>query len=127
MSGIEDNIMNKKFSFTFKDVKWIITSGVAITLWIVTSIMWVRDKDAQSDKIKKLEESRSQLEKQVATLEGQIKGIENASIVFMQNPPNEIKFRLDLLEKRILILEGPNSTRVSNFIDTTNVSRRIID
>lgn len=123
---LEDKIMDKKISFSVKDMKWVITSAVALILWIVTAILWVKSSDAQSDKISHLEEQNSTLEKQVATLEGQIKGVENASIIFMENPPAELKFRLDGLEKRVDVLELPGSNPPVEVItnDTTVVNRR---
>jgi len=124
---IEGVLMEKRLSFSVKDLKWVITSAVISVLWLVTSILWVKDKNTQSDKIKSLEDSKAQLEKQVATLEGQVKGVENASIIFMQNPPSELKFRIDLLEKRVDGLEG--SDNISTFVntsfrDTTHITRR---
>lgn len=124
--NVEDKLLNRHISFSIKDMKWVITSGVALILWIVTAILWVKDKDAQSEKIKNLESQNSTLEKQVATLEGQIKGVENASNIFMQNPPSELKFRIDLLEKRIGVLElpGSNPPPPTITLDTSNVVRR---
>ena len=127
---IEEVLMEKRLSFSIKDIKWIITSSVMLVLWLVTSILWVKDKNTQSDKIKSLEESKAQLEKQVATLEGQVKGVENASIIFMQNPPSELKFRLDLLEKRVNNLDGSNSVSTfvnTSFKDTTHIVRRRVN
>lgn len=124
---LEEKVMEKRFSLSVKDFKWVITSGVVLVLWLVTAILWIKDKNSQSDKIKSLEDSKTQLEKQVATLEGQIKGVENASIIFMQNPPSELKFRIDILEKRITYLEDPNSNvflTKTAFKDTTHVVKR---
>lgn len=124
---LENKVLDKRMSFSVKDLKWVITSGVAIILWIVTSIFWVKDKNAQSDKIKLLEDAKVQLEKQVATLEGQVKGVENASTIFMQNPPSELKFRIDLLEKRVDYIENPNhatNPNTTSFKDTSHVIRR---
>lgn len=126
--NLEDKVMDKKVSFSVKDVKWVITSAVVLVLWIVTAILWVKDKDAQSDKISHLEKQNTTLEKQVATLEGQIKGVENASTIFMQNPPSENKMRIGLLERRVERLELPGNNppieNTSNYLDTTQVSRR---
>ena len=102
---LEDKVMDKRISFSVKDMKWVITSGVALVLWIVTAVLWVKSSDAQSDKISHLEDQNTSLVKQVATLEGQIKGVENASIIFMENPPAELKFRIDGLENRVDRLE----------------------
>jgi hypothetical protein len=124
--GLEDKIMDKKVSISVKDMKWVITSAVALVLWIVTAILWVKSSDAQSDKITHLEDQNTSLVKQVATLEGQIKGVENASIIFMENPPAELKFRLDGLEKRVDVLELPGSNPPPPVIvvDTSNIERR---
>lgn len=121
--NLEDKILNKKISFSIKDLKWVIITGVSVVLWIVTVILWVTDKDNQKIKIKNLEESKVSLEKQVATLQGQIKGVENASIIFMQNPPSELKFRIDLLEKKVNSFDLPFNNRITN-IDTNKIKRR---
>ena len=126
-NNLEDKILDKKLSFSVKDMKWVITSAVALILWIVTAILWVKDKDAQTEKISKLETQNSTLEKQVATLEGQIKGVENASTIFMQNPPSENKVRIDVLEKRVERLELPGYNPPvddSRHTDTSRVVRR---
>lgn len=119
---LEDVVMGSRISFSIKDFKWVVTSVIVLVLWVVTAVLWVKDKNNQSDKIKLLEDSKTQLEKQVATLEGQIKGVENASIIFMQNPPSELKFRIDILEKRVNGLEGTNN--LTTFRDTTHILKR---
>ena len=123
---LEDKVMDKRISFSVKDMKWVITSGVALILWIVTAVLWVKSSDAQAGKISDLEKQNTSLVKQVATLEGQIKGVENASIIFMENPPAELKFRIDGLENRIDRLELPGSNPPIEVIvnDTANVNRR---
>lgn len=126
--NIENKIMNKEISLSIKDIKWVITTAVMVVLWVVTAILWIKDSNARGEKIKYLEKQNITLEKQVATLEGQIDGVQNASNIFMQNPPGELKFRIDILEKRIDILEKPgintpfdNSSALN---DTLNVIRR---
>ena len=122
---LEDKVMDKRISFSVKDMKWVITSAVVLILWIVTAVLWVKSSDAQSEKITHLENQNTSLVKQVATLEGQIKGVENASIIFMENPPAELKFRIDGLSKRITRLELPGSNPPIDVVsDTTVVSRR---
>jgi polyhydroxyalkanoate synthesis regulator phasin len=124
----EDKILNKQVSFSVKDMKWVITTAVSVVLWIVTAILWVKDSNARGEKIQHLEEQNTTLEKQVATLEGQIEGVQNASNIFMQNPPGELKFRIDILEKRIDILEKPGSNipfdNSEALSDTTRIIRR---
>lgn len=125
--GIDDKILNKKVSFSVKDIKWVVTSAVVLILWIVTAILWVKDKDTQSEKISALEASKNKLEIQVATLEGQVKGVEKASEIFMENPPAELKFRIDMVEKRIdrLELPGSNPPPINEHLtDTSHVNRR---
>lgn len=126
--GLEDKLMEKKLSFSVKDMKWVITTAVVMVLWVVTAILWVKDSDARGEKIKHLETQNTTLEIQVSKLEGQIEGVQNASDIFMQNPPGELKFRIDILEKRINILEMPGSNSpYDNSIaltDTTRINRR---
>jgi peptidoglycan hydrolase CwlO-like protein len=125
---MEDKIMNKQVSFSIKDMKWVITTAVSVVLWIVTAVLWVKDSNARGEKISHLEEQNTTLEKQVSKLEGQIEGVQNASDIFMQNPPGELKFRIDILEKRVNILEKPGSNspfdNSSALTDTTRVIRR---
>jgi hypothetical protein len=124
----EDKILNKKVSFSIKDMKWVITTAVTVILWIVTAVLWVQDSNARGDKIKHLEDQNTTLENQVSKLEGQIEGVQNASNIFMQNPPGELKFRIDLLEKRVNVLELPGSNppvdNTAAISDTTHVIRR---
>lgn len=125
--NLENRILEKKVSFSVKDIKWVVTSAVVLVLWIVTAILWVKDKDTQSEKISNLEKQNSTLEKQVATLEGQIRGVENVSKIFMENPPSENRFRIEQIEKRVdrLELPGSNPPAINVLVnDTTNVIRR---
>jgi polyhydroxyalkanoate synthesis regulator phasin len=126
-NNVEDRILNKQVSFSVKDMKWVITTAVSVVLWIVTAVLWVKDSNARGEKIEHLEEQNTTLEKQVATLEGQIKGVENASTIFMQNPPSENKVRIDILEKRVERLELPGYNPPvdnSRHTDTSRVVRR---
>ena len=34
--------MDKRVSFSVKDMKWVIVSTVALILWVVTAILWVK-------------------------------------------------------------------------------------
>lgn len=122
---LENRIMDKKISFSVKDMKWVITTAVVGVLWIVTAILWVKSSDAQADKINTLENNNSTLQLKVATLEGQVKGVEKASEIFMENPPAELKYRIDLAEKRIYRLELPGSNPPLEVVrDTIDVKRR---
>jgi hypothetical protein len=124
---LEDKVMDKKVSFSIKDMKWVVTTAVVAILWIVTAILWVKDKDAQADKIESLESHNSILEKQVATLEGKVEGVNQASKIFMENSPSENRFRIELVEKRIDILELPGSNPpppVIHAIVTDTISNR---
>jgi polyhydroxyalkanoate synthesis regulator phasin len=124
--GLEDKVLKKTVSFSIKDMKWVITTAVSVVLWIVTAVLWVKDSNARGEKISHLETQNTTLEKQVATLEGQIKGVENASNIFMQNPPSELKFRIDLLEKRVNVLElpGSNAPTITPPLEVDSVVRR---
>jgi hypothetical protein len=125
--SIEDKILDKEVSFSVKDMKWVITTAVVAVLWIVTAVLWVKSSDAQSDKIRVLETNNSSLQLKVATLEGQVKGVEKASEIFMENPPAELKYRIDLAEKRLNRLELPGSNpplENTSVNDTSNVVRR---
>jgi len=123
--SLEDKVMDKKVSFSLKDIKWVIITSFSVVLWLVTAFLWVSDKNRQAEKINKLETTNITLEKEVATLKGQIRGVENATTIFMENPPKENKVRIDQLEKRIDILEKPGSNQPYTFIiDTNNIVRR---
>ena len=122
---LETKVMDKKVSFSIKDMKWVITTAVVAVLWIVTAILWVKSSDAQADKIKDLQTNNGSLQLKVATLEGQISGVEKASEIFMENPPAELKFRIDLVEKRVTRLELPGSNPPLEVVtDTTHIERR---
>lgn len=124
---LEDKVLNKKVSFSFKDIKWVIVTGVTVVLWIVTAVLWVNDRSKQEDEIKSISSENSTLKTKVATLEGQIQGVQTASEIFMQNPPSELKFRIDLLEKRVDVLElpGSNPSPIETVsLDTTSTFRR---
>lgn len=123
---LEDKVLNTRISFSFKDIKWVIVTSVTIVLWIVTAILWVNDRSKQADQIKSISTENSTLKTKVATLEGQIHGVQTASEIFMQNPPSELKFRIDLLEKRVGLLELPIRNSIVNTInvDTIGVEPR---
>ena len=104
---LEDVVMNKQVSFSVKDMKWVITSVVVVVLWIVTAFLWVKDKDKQQEKIGALEKANGTLVVKVATLEGKIDGVNEASKIFMENSPSENKYRINIVEKRVDQLEKP--------------------
>ena len=117
---LENNVMNKKFSFSIKDLKWIITTLVIGISWVVTIVLWVQDKNKQKTRIEVLESKNYTLEKEVSTLQGQIIGVNQVTKVFMENPPSENKFRIELLEKRVDKIENVNGVRVDNTPPPTN-------
>lgn len=121
MSDLEKNIMEeKRFSFSLKDMKWVISTLVIGISWIVTIVLWVQDKNKQKNRIEVLETKNGVLEKQVATLEGQITGVNQATKIFMENPPSENKFRIELLEKRVDKIENINGVNNETSISLTN-------
>ena len=109
----------------FKDIKWVITSSVAIVLWVVTSILWVKDTNKQKEEMQALKTENSTLKTKVTMLEGQVQGINQAAQIFMQNSPSENRFRIKQLEERVKDLESPNNNLpVEIVMDTTTVVRR---
>lgn len=113
MSDLEKNIMEeKRFSFSLKDMKWVISTLVIGISWIITVVLWVQDKNKQKSRIEVLETKNGVLEIQVATLNGQISGVNQATKIFMENPPAENKFRIELLEKRVSSLETVNGLKL---------------
>ena len=55
MSDLENNIMEKRFSFSIKDMKWVISTLVIAIGWIITIVFWVQDKNKQKNRIETLE------------------------------------------------------------------------
>jgi len=104
----------KRFSFSIKDLKWVISTMVVLIGWVLTVVFWVQDKNKQKTRIEILETKNVTLEKQVATLEGQISGVSQATKLFMEFPPSENKFRIELLEKRVDKVEQLNGI---NFLE----------
>ena len=51
MSDLENNIMEKRFSFSVKDMKWVISTLVIGISWIITIVLWVQDKNKQKTRI----------------------------------------------------------------------------
>ena len=119
MSGLEDNIMEKRFSFSIKDMKWVISTLVIAIGWVITIVFWVQDKNKQKNRIETLETKNVTLERQVATLQGQIEGVNQATKVFMEYPPSENRFRIELLEKRVDKIENINGVQVDKTIEST--------
>ena len=119
MSDLENNIMEKRFSFSIKDMKWVISTLVIAIGWIITIVFWVQDKNKQKNRIETLETKNVTLERQVATLQGQIEGVNQATKVFMEYPPSENRFRIELLEKRVDKIENINGVQVDKTIEST--------
>ncbi len=119
--NLEDKIMEKKISFSMKDLKWVISTLVVIVGWSITVVLWVQDKNKQKSRIEVLETKNSSLEIQVATLNGQISGVMNATDLFMKNPPQETKIRIDLMDQRVTKLEEVNGLQFTKKIESTSV------
>lgn len=119
MSDLENNIMEKRFSFSIKDMKWVISTLVIAIGWVITIVFWVQDKNKQKNRIETLETKNVTLERQVATLQGQIEGVNQATKIFMEYPPSENRFRIELLEKRVDKIENINGVQVDKTIEST--------
>ncbi len=119
MSELENNIMEKRFSFSIKDMKWVISTLVIAIGWVITIVFWVQDKNKQKNRIETLETKNVTLERQVATLQGQIEGVNQATKVFMEYPPSESRFRIELLEKRVDKIENISGVQVDKTIEST--------
>jgi hypothetical protein len=120
MSELENNIMEKRFSFSIKDMKWVISTLVIAIGWVITIVFWVQDKNKQKNRIETLETKNVTLERQVATLQGQIEGVNQATKVFMEYPPSESRFRIELLEKRVDKIENISGVQVDKAIESTS-------
>lgn len=125
MNDLEKNIMEeKRFSFSLKDMKWVISTLIVGISWVITIVLWVQDKNKQKSRIEVLETKNGVLEIQVATLSGQIYGVNQATKIFMENPPSENKFRIELLEKRIDVIENLNGLKTNRDITNHTPIRR---
>jgi hypothetical protein len=125
MNDLEKNIMEeKRFSFSLKDMKWVISTLIVGISWVITIVLWVQDKNKQKSRIEVLETKNGVLEIQVATLSGQISGVNQATKIFMENPPSENKFRIELLEKRIDVIENLNGLQTNRDITNHTPIRR---
>ena len=114
----------KRFSFSLKDMKWVVSTLVVGISWIITIILWVQDKNKQKSRIEVLETKNNVLEIQVATLSGQVSGVNQATKIFMENPPSENKFRIELLEKRVDFIENHNGFESRRNISTNSTPIR---
>jgi cell division protein FtsB len=132
MGDLEKQIMEKKvFSFSIKDLKWVITSAIMGIGLIITIILWIGDRgkaEKLSQEVKKLREENTELKTEVSKVQGQVEGVSEAAEIFMKNSPSENRFRIELLEGRVLQLEKPGSNPPIPVpeLDTSNVISRDI-
>lgn len=125
MGDLEEKIMEeKRFSFSFKDLKWVISTLVVGISWIITIVLWVQDKNRQKSRIEVLETKNGALEIQVATLNGQVSGVNQAAKIFMENPPSLNNYRIELLEKRVDFIENRNGLESRRNIPTNSTPMR---
>jgi hypothetical protein len=125
MNNLEEKIMEeKRFSFSLKDMKWVVSTLVVGVSWIITIVLWVQDKNKQKSRIEVLETKNNVLEIQVATLSGQVSGVNQVTKIFMENPPSENKFRIELLEKRVDFIENHNGFESRRNISTNSTPMR---
>jgi hypothetical protein len=126
MAELEDKILEKKVSFSIKDMKWVITTAVSVVLWIVTATLWVKDTNATSVKMDSLEKENGTLKTEVATLKGQVDGVNRAAEIFMKNSPSENRHMIESLGNRVDVLElpGSNPPPTEVVIDTSHVVGR---
>jgi len=122
--SLENKVMEKKISFSVKDLKWVITSAIFGIGLIITITMWIKDRskvDSLGTKVTTLTEENSTLKNQVSALEGKFEGVSEASRIFMENSPSENRFRLELVEKRVERLELPGSNPPLAIISPTTL------
>lgn len=117
IKNLEDRVNEKRFSFSLKDIKWIITLVIFIIGWGITAYLWVSDKSSMKEEIIALQGKNSSLNEKVLRLEGQIEGVNNAANIFMENSPSENRYRIERLESRVKILELPGSNPPVNVIE----------
>ena len=118
IKNLEDKVNGKRFSFSVKDMKWIITLVIFIVGWGITAYLWVSDKSNMKEEIITLQGENTNLNEKVLRLEGQVEGVNNAANIFMENSPSENRYRIEKLEERVAVLELPGS----NPPPRTNVS-----
>lgn len=132
-NGLENKIMDSKISFSIKDLKWVITTAITSIALIVTIILWLKDRDKVDKlgtRVTELVEINSTLKNQVATLEGKVTGVSEASKIFMENSPSENRYRIEILENRVDRLELPGSNaplaiiNPTTLINSSDTSRR---
>ncbi|NIP31194.1 MAG: hypothetical protein GTN59_11750, partial [Candidatus Dadabacteria bacterium] len=72
MGDLEEKISEKKFSFSIKDLRWIIGIVITIIGWGVTAYLWVQDKSEMKEEIVTLGSENKLLNEKVIRLEGQV-------------------------------------------------------
>jgi hypothetical protein len=121
---LEEKVLNKEFSFSLKDLKWVVTTLVAVVLWLVTAVLWFQDRE----KLDTLSTDNNKLNIEVATLRGEISGVSQASKIFMEHSPVQNSKDIDELKHRVEILEMPGSNpppaELPTLNDTTTTRRR---
>ena len=133
MGDLEKDIMEKKmFSFSIKDLKWVITSAVMGIGLIITIILWIGDRgkaEKLSAEVKQLRTELVNSKTELSKVQGQVQGVSDAAEIFMKNSPSENRFRIELLEGRVFQLEKPGSNPpiVIPVLDTSNVMSRGIE
>jgi len=92
-----------------------------VVLWLVTAILWFQDRE----KLDTLSKDNTKLNIKIATMEGQISGVSQASKIFMEHSPVQNSKNIDELKKRVKILEQPGSNPPPTIVlDTTHVVKR---
>lgn len=68
---------------------------------IVALTYFVLENKQASETIKHLSETNKILTEKVQKLEGHTEGVDHAIQLFMENPPGLIKYRVEVLEKKV--------------------------
>ena len=121
----DKNIINKVLDYkNYKfEINW--ASGIVIVGAISASLLFYFENKSlkstidslnQKDKIKT--EQIEGLQKTVNTMEGAMDGVNNTVKIFMENPPGELKYRIErlegVIEKSYGKLSNENKSNFSN-------------
>ena len=84
---------------------------ISIVLALVVALTYFVIENKQANKtIEELSNSNKSLTEKVQKLEGHTEGVDHAIQLFMENPPGLIKYRVEVLEKKVFGASTTSST-----------------
>lgn len=127
MEKLQDKVENKSFNVSIKDIKWIVGIGVVVIGWGITGVLWFKENGDLKGTVKSLKEENVSLVIKVSKLEGQIDGVNAATKVFLENPPEVLNFKIKELRTDVTDIQSRlHISSNSNNADTTVVITRAI-